>query len=59
MDEGAITEAAVTVVNRTGKQLPNPIAIIGVPGGLEPRHDQLKELVKQEQIAAYGFVVAK
>jgi alpha-2-macroglobulin-like protein len=33
--------------------IPNPIAIIGLPGGLEPRHDQLKELVKKQVIDAY------
>jgi len=29
------------------------VAIVGLPGGLEPRHDQLKELVKAGRIAAY------
>ena len=32
--------------------LPTPVAIIGIPGGLEVRHDQLKELVKAGTIAA-------
>jgi uncharacterized protein YfaS (alpha-2-macroglobulin family) len=53
IEEGSITEAAVTVINRTGESLPTPLAIIGVPGGLEVRHDQLKELVKEGKIAAY------
>lgn len=51
--EGAATEANVVVVNRTGETVPTPIAIIGIPGGLEVRHDQLKELVKANKIAAY------
>lgn len=51
--EGDVTEAAVRVENLTGKAIPTPIAIVGVPGGLEVRHDQLKELVKQGKIAAY------
>lgn len=51
--EGELTEAAVTVENRTGESLPTPVAIIGLPGGLEPRHDQLKELVTSGQIDAY------
>jgi hypothetical protein len=51
--EGEVTEANVVVVNRTGEDLPNPVAIIGIPGGLEVRHDQLKELVKSGRIAAY------
>jgi hypothetical protein len=33
--------------------VPNPLAIVGIPGGLEVRHDQLKELVKSGTIAAY------
>jgi hypothetical protein len=53
IDEGGVTEASVVVVNRTGEPIPTPIAIIGIPGGLEVRHDQLKELVKSEKIAAY------
>jgi hypothetical protein len=53
---GAVTEANVVVTNLTRDGLPTPIAIIGVPGGLEPRHDQLKELVKSGEIAAYEVV---
>jgi len=51
--EGAVTEANVLVTNRTSDGLPMPVAIVGLPGGLEPRHDQLKELVKSGVIAAY------
>src|SRR5204863_10017267 len=36
-----------------GKAVPSPVAIVGLPGGLEPRHDRLKELVKQGTIDAY------
>jgi hypothetical protein len=53
IDEGAATEAEVVVVNRTNEALPTPMAIIGIPGGLEVRHDQLKELVKAKKIDAY------
>ncbi|MFI5380507.1 MAG: MG2 domain-containing protein, partial [Tepidisphaerales bacterium] len=53
VQEGNVTEAAVTVTNRTGQVLPTPIAIVGIPGGLEVRHDQLKELVKSGTIDAY------
>jgi hypothetical protein len=53
IDEGASTEANVVVINHTNEAVPTPVAIIGVPGGLEVRHDQLKELVKAEKIAAY------
>jgi hypothetical protein len=51
--EGAATEARVTLTNRSAETLPTPIAIVGLPGGLEVRHDQLKELVKAGRIAAY------
>ncbi len=51
--EGTSTEANVTVENATKEVVPSPVAIIGLPGGLEPRHDQLKELVKRGTIAAY------
>jgi hypothetical protein len=51
--EGAATEANVTVTNKTKEAVPTPVAIVGLPGGLEPRHDQLKELVKKHTIDAY------
>ncbi|MFP6667213.1 MAG: alpha-2-macroglobulin family protein, partial [Pirellulales bacterium] len=54
--EGAVTEANVVVINRTGETVPSPMAIVGIPGGLEVRHDQLKELVKAEKIAAYEVI---
>jgi hypothetical protein len=53
LDEGTTTEAKVVVENLTDEGRPMTVAIVGVPGGLEPRHDQLKELVKSGQIAAY------
>jgi uncharacterized protein YfaS (alpha-2-macroglobulin family) len=53
LGEGEVTEAEVVVVNRTNESVPTPVAIVGIPGGLEVRHDQLKELVKAEKIAAY------
>jgi hypothetical protein len=54
--EGEPTEARVRVVNRTNDTIPTPMAIIGIPGGLEVRHDQLKELVKEKKIAAYEVI---
>jgi uncharacterized protein YfaS (alpha-2-macroglobulin family) len=53
LEEGAVTEANVTVTNRADEMIPTPVAIVGIPGGLEVRHDQLKELVKSGRIAAY------
>jgi alpha-2-macroglobulin-like protein len=54
--EGSLTEAVVTVTNKDKETIPTPIAIVGIPGGLEVRHDQLKELVKAKKIAAYEVV---
>jgi hypothetical protein len=54
--EGEITEARVRCENRTQETIPTPIAIIGIPGGLEVRHDQLKDLVKSGSVAAYEVV---
>jgi hypothetical protein len=56
MREGGITEARIAVWNRTSNFVPTPVAIIGIPGGLEPRHDQLKELVHAGRIAAYEVI---
>lgn len=53
VEEGAVTEANVVVSNRTQDGIPMVVAIVGLPGGLEPRHDQLKELVKAGTVAAY------
>jgi hypothetical protein len=53
VEEGANTEANVTIFNTTSEKIPTPTAIIGIPGGLEVRHDQLKELVAAGKIAAY------
>jgi hypothetical protein len=53
LTEGSATEASVTVTNRSSAPVPTPVAIIGLPGGLEVRHEQLKELAKADRIAAY------
>jgi hypothetical protein len=53
VEEGAATEANVVVVNKSDEAIPTPLAIVGIPGGLEVRHDQLKELVEAGKIAAY------
>ncbi len=56
VNEGEVTEADVTVRNRTDEGVPMVVAIVGLPGGLEPRHDQLKELVKSGKVAAYEVI---
>lgn len=54
--EGATTEANVTVTNTSAEAIPTPVAIVGIPGGLEPRHNQLKELVKKSTIDSYEVI---
>jgi uncharacterized protein YfaS (alpha-2-macroglobulin family) len=56
IQEGSVTEAVVSVTNKSDKVAPAPVAIVGIPGGLEPRHDQLKELVKSGRIDAYEVI---
>ncbi len=53
-DEGSGGEVEVNLKNLSGGEKQGMVvAIFGLPGGLEPRHDQLKELVKAEKIDAY------
>jgi alpha-2-macroglobulin-like protein len=54
--EGELVEATAAITNLTSQPVPTPIAIVGLPGGLEPRHDQLKELVKKGTIDAYEVI---
>ena len=53
LEEGTTTEANVVVVNQSDEEVASPMAIVGIPGGLEVRHDQLKELKSSGKIAAY------
>ncbi|MGB0767037.1 MAG: alpha-2-macroglobulin family protein [Phycisphaeraceae bacterium] len=54
--EGETTEVNVKITNTTKDGLPTPIAIVGIPGGLEPDFDQLKELVAAGKIAAFEVI---
>ena len=56
IQEGGITEAMVSIANKSDQAIPTPVAIVGIPGGLEVRHDQLKELVKSGKIDAYEVI---
>ena len=38
------------------KDAPTPIAIVGIPAGLDVRHDQLKELVGANRISSYEVI---
>jgi len=56
VQEGGVTEAIVSIANKSDQVIPTPVAIVGIPGGLEVRHDQLKELVKSGRIDAYEVI---
>ena len=56
VNEGELAEVQVTVTNTTADGLPTPLAIVGIPGGLEPRYDQLKELVDAGTIASFEVI---
>jgi len=56
IQEGGVTEAIVSIANKSDQAVPTPVAIVGIPGGLEIRHDQLKELVKSGRIDAYEVI---
>ncbi|MBI5369326.1 MAG: A-macroglobulin complement component, partial [Planctomycetes bacterium] len=51
--EGETVEVAVELASRSKEGLPMAVAIIGLPGGLEARVDQLKELVKSGVVDFY------
>jgi uncharacterized protein YfaS (alpha-2-macroglobulin family) len=53
IQEGGVTEAVISIANRSDKAAPTPLAIVGIPGGLEVRHDHLKDLVKSGRIDAW------
>ncbi len=48
--EGETVDLRVTFANKTSEGQPMAVAIVGLPGGLEARADQLKELVTQGKI---------
>lgn len=51
--EGEPLSLLVTLGNPTQEEVSMPVAVVPVPGGLEPRQDQLKELVDAGRIAAF------
>lgn len=52
ISEGEPVELQATIT-AGDNNVPTPIAIIGIPAGLELRHDQLKELIGADRISAY------
>lgn len=53
VNEGDPVDITATVKNTSADAVPMTMAVIGLPGGLEPRHEQLKELVKAGKFAFY------
>jgi len=51
--EGETVDVRVSITNKHDVGQPMTTAIIGLPGGLEPRHDQLRELVAAKVIDFY------
>jgi len=51
--EGDGNDIRVGVYNVTNEPLPMVLAVVGIPGGVEPRHDKLKELVKSGIVDYY------
>jgi hypothetical protein len=56
INEGETTEVNVKITNTTKDGLPTPIAIVGIPGGLEPDYDQIKELIAIGKIASFEVI---
>jgi alpha-2-macroglobulin-like protein len=56
LKEGEGSEIFVELTNLKDEKQGMAMGIIGIPGGLEVRHDQLKELVKSQTIDFYEIV---
>jgi hypothetical protein len=54
--EGEPVEVVARLKNTKEEGLPFTLAIVGMPGGLEPRHEQLKESVKAGKFAFYEIL---
>ena len=54
--EGEGGEINVELINKSDSKQGMSMGLVGLPGGFEPRHDQLKELVKQEIIDWYEII---
>jgi len=54
--EGEPMEIVARVKNTKDEGLPMTLVIVGLPGGVEPRHEQLKESVKEGKFAFYEIL---
>ncbi len=57
--EGDPVEIVARVRNTTKNGLPMTMVLVGLPGGLEPRHERLKELVKEGKFQHDGNPVLR
>ncbi|KAJ5077123.1 macroglobulin / complement [Anaeramoeba ignava] len=57
--QGEATEIEIIMTNKTDKGIPMSVAIIGIPGGLEVRYEQLKELVTKGIVASFEMIGAR
>jgi hypothetical protein len=53
--EGEPVDLAVTV-EAGDADVAMPVAVVGLPAGLEPRHERLKELLAEGRIASYEIL---
>jgi alpha-2-macroglobulin-like protein len=56
LKEGEGSEIIVELINLKNEKQGMSMGIIGIPGGLELRHEQLKELVKSQTIDFYEII---
>eukprot|EP00026_Physarum_polycephalum_P003227 Phypoly_transcript_03237.p1 GENE.Phypoly_transcript_03237~~Phypoly_transcript_03237.p1 ORF type:complete len:799 (+),score=122.12 Phypoly_transcript_03237:183-2399(+) len=57
--EGEGTEIAVKIRNKNDEPLPMTMVIVGLPGGLELRHEKMKDLVSAGKLASYELFGAR
>jgi hypothetical protein len=50
VNEGETVDVRVSLKNTASEDIPMTVALVGLPGGLEARADQLKELVKEGKV---------
>ena len=54
--EGEPVEIVARLRNTQDMGQPMTLMIVGIPGGLEPRHEQLKEMVKEGKFDFYEVI---
>jgi len=59
LNEGESTEIVIKLKNTESEELPMTMAIIGIPAGLEIRHEKLQELKQANIISSYELFGAR